>query len=67
VLALSLSQLTPYLEDLGPEEFTEHGFQEVLIADHSGLDAYGDVELFGLFPKTLWGYHERVYRGKPYG
>ena len=61
-----LSDLVPYLEDVGRWEFTGHGFREVVIADHSELDAYGAVELFGLFPRRLWGHHER-YRGKPYG
>jgi hypothetical protein len=61
VLQLSrcpLSELAPYLEGVGPGEFTGHGFREVLIADHSELDAYGAVELFGLYPKRLWGHHE---------
>jgi hypothetical protein len=61
-----LDDLARHLNDLGPKEFTAHGFREVLIADHSELDAYGVVELFGLFPRRLWGHHER-YRGKPYG
>jgi hypothetical protein len=61
-----LHDVASYLEDLGPQEFTGHGFREVLIADHSELDAYGAVELFGLFPRRLWGHHERD-RGKPYG
>ena len=49
-------------------DFTVHGFSEIWLADYSGLEAFGDIELFGLFPQQWWGYHERVwpYR-KPYG
>jgi hypothetical protein len=61
-----LNDIVRYLEDAGPPEFADHGFLEVFIADHSELDAYRAVELFGLFPTRLWGHHER-YRGKPYG
>jgi hypothetical protein len=61
-----LSRLGPWLDDLGPAEFTDHGFAEVWIADHSELDAYGNIELFGLYPESVWGHFEQ-YRGKPYG
>jgi hypothetical protein len=63
----SLDSLMPYLEDL-EGELADHGFAEVWVADYSGREAYGDVELFGLFPEEWWGYHQRPrpYR-KPYG
>ena len=60
-----LHDLARYLEDVGPAEFTGHGFREVIIANYSEFDAYRAIELFGLFPKRLWGHHE-WYRGKPY-
>lgn len=49
-------------------DFVDHGFEEVWLADYSGQEAYGDIELFGLFPVRWWGYHQRrcPYR-KPYG
>jgi hypothetical protein len=48
-----LHDIGRYLEDVGPAEFTGHGFREVLIADHSELDAYRSVELFGLLPALV--------------
>jgi hypothetical protein len=61
-----LSELSAFLEDADPSDFGGHGFKEVWIADHSELDAYGNVELFGLYPRRLWGHFE-IARGKPYG
>ncbi len=50
------------------EDFKNHGFCEIWLADYSGLDAYGDIELFGLYPKKWWGFHQRPNPGrKPYG
>jgi len=66
VMDCPLSELAPFLDGLGPEDFGPHGFSEVFISDHSELDAYGAVELFGLHPRRLWGHFE-WYRGKPYG
>ncbi|MBA3006942.1 MAG: hypothetical protein FP810_10250 [Desulfocapsa sp.] len=49
-------------------EFKSHGFSEVWLADYSGLEAYGDIELFGLFPAQWWGRHSRQWSDrKPYG
>jgi hypothetical protein len=62
-----LARLGPWLEDLGPEEFSDHGFAEVWVADHSELDAYGNIELFGLYPEALRGHFQAWYRGKSYG
>ncbi len=50
------------------DDFTDHGFTEIWLADYSGLEAYGDIELFGLYPVRIWGYHQRPWPGrKPYG
>lgn len=40
-------------------DFAEHGFAEMWLADYSCLDAYGDIELFGLYPHQWWGRHSR--------
>ncbi|MFC5473742.1 hypothetical protein [Paraherbaspirillum soli] len=63
----SLEQLKFALED-HQEDFAAHGFSEIWLADYSGLQAFGDIELFGLFPDRWWGYHERPWPDrKPYG
>ncbi len=49
-------------------DFEDQGFAEIWLADYSGLEAYGDIELFGLFPRDTWGYHQRPWPDrKPYG
>jgi len=49
-------------------DFASHGFSEIWLADYSGLEAYGDIELFGLFPQQWWGHHSRPLPDrKPYG
>jgi hypothetical protein len=54
--------------DLLPEDVDPHGFIEVWVADFTGLDAYGDIELFGVYPPQWWGHHERPNASrKPYG
>ena len=63
----TLNQLRVVLADL-QDDFTSHGFSEIWIADYSGLEPYGDIELYGLFPMKWWGYHERPWPDrKPYG
>lgn len=49
-------------------DFTDHGFSEIWLADYSEYEAYGDIELFGLYPEKWWGYHQRPWpERKPYG
>jgi hypothetical protein len=55
----SLDQLRVGLDGL-EEDFRSHGFSEIWLADYSGLEAYGDIELFGLFPAKWWGRHKRL-------
>ncbi|MCG6538254.1 MAG: hypothetical protein L7F78_26940, partial [Syntrophales bacterium LBB04] len=63
----TLNQLRVVLADL-QDDFTSHGFSEIWIADYSGLEPYGNIELYGLFPMKWWGYHERPWPDrKPYG
>jgi len=49
-------------------DFSSHGFVEVWLADYTGSKAFGDIELFGIYPPERWGYYQRQnpYR-KPYG
>jgi len=42
------------------------GFSEVWLVDYTGLDAFGDVELFCVQPQKLAGYYPRPMQ-KPYG
>jgi hypothetical protein len=48
------------------KEWESYGFEEIWVADYTELDAFNDVELFGLHPVSYWGYHRRIPR-KPYG
>ena len=49
-------------------DFTDYGFIEIWLADYSGFDAYGDIELFCLYPESYWGWHQRPNIGrKPFG
>jgi hypothetical protein len=54
----SLNHLTGAFDGL-EADFAAHGFTEMWLADYSGLDAYGDIELFGLHPHQWWGRHSR--------
>lgn len=57
-----------HLLDGTNDEFKDHGFAEVWLADYSGLEAYRDIELFGLFSDMWRGYHQRPWPDrKPYG
>lgn len=63
----SLASIQHVLDGL-QEEFKDHGFEEIWIADFSELDAYGTIELYGLFPLANWGIHKRSnHDSKPYG
>jgi hypothetical protein len=46
--------------------FVEHGFEEIWLADYSELEAYSNIEVFGLYPDHIWGHYSQE-RGKPYG
>ncbi|WP_022663844.1 hypothetical protein [Desulfospira joergensenii] len=60
----NLYQLDESLKD----DFRSYGFDEIWIADYNGLEAYGDIELFCLYPPEWWGFYERKSPGrKPYG
>lgn len=56
------------LDDSLKKDFESYGFDEIWIADYTGLEAYGDIELFCLYPPEWWGFYERPNPGrKPYG
>ena len=55
------------LEQIDYDEYTEAGFAEIWIADHSTIDAFGCVELFGLHPERIAGYYALTAGRKPYG
>ena len=62
-----LSELLDRLDGL-EEDYRSFGFLEIWLADFTGFEAYGDIELFGLAPAKWWGYHQRPYPDrKPYG
>jgi hypothetical protein len=49
-------------------DIENQGFAEIWLADYSGIEPYGDIELFGLFPPKWRGYHQRSCPDrKPYG
>ena len=54
------------LDDSLKKDFESYGFDEIWIADYTGIEAYGDVELFCLYPEEWWGFYPREFR-KPYG
>ena len=66
-----ITEIETFLNDDTREELLEicqqSGFSEIWLADHTEVEAYGSIELFGLFPIEFWGYHPNYSRGKPYG
>lgn len=48
-------------------EFAEAGFSEIWLADHSGMEAFGCIELYGLVPERWCGYHNLHAGRKPFG
>jgi len=63
-----LHTLSPLIDESLQCDFSENGFLEVWLADYTGMEAYGDIELFGLKPEELWGYYPNpTRRAKPFG
>jgi len=49
------------------EDFSESGFLEVWLSDHSSVEAFGEVTAIGLYPKSIWGIQGQGYLwGPPY-
>lgn len=59
-------RLTDLAGYLLAEDFQDNGFTEIWLADHTEIEEYCEIELFGLKPLTYWGHHRRD-RGKPFG
>jgi hypothetical protein len=49
------------------DDYSEYPFAEVWIADHSALEAFGQVELFCAHPPSTAGYYALHTRRKPFG
>jgi hypothetical protein len=62
-----LEEINSYIDISLQSDFSSFGFKEIWLADFTEIDAYGDIELFGLHPKKWWGYHCRQNpHRKPY-
>jgi len=49
-------------------DYSNTGFIEIWLADHSTLEAFGEVRLIGIYPQSIWGVHSQpALKGKPYG
>jgi hypothetical protein len=66
-----ISKIEKFLDEASLEELMEtchqSGFSEIWIAGHTEVDAYGNIELFGLLPVEHFGHHTNHSRRKPYG
>jgi len=62
-----LSEIHRGLEQIDTGDFAEFGFAEVWVADYSTLEAYGRIELFGIYPERVAGYYPFCAGCKPYG
>ncbi|MEO6788944.1 MAG: hypothetical protein ABI318_22710 [Chthoniobacteraceae bacterium] len=50
------------------DDYSDAGFIEIWLSDHSTLEPFGVVRLIGLYPRHFWGVHPRsALEGKPYG
>ena len=63
---IPLYQIASYFEYTSLPDVLTSGFQEIWLADFTGIEAYDNLELFCLFPKKLFGYYKRPLQ-KPYG
>jgi hypothetical protein len=50
------------------DDFSDTGFHEIWLADHSTIEAFGEIRLIGLCPSSIFGLHDQpALEGKPYG
>jgi hypothetical protein len=47
------------------DEFSDSGFLEVWISDHSSIETHGEVTAIGLYPQSIWGIHGQGYLWAP--
>lgn len=63
-----ISELKYLLDESLAKDFGSYGFVDIWLADYTGIEAYGDIELFCLYPSEHWGYYQRPNpKRKPYG
>jgi len=63
-----LSAIRNLLDESLIKDYISYGFEEIWLADYTGIDAYDDIELFCLCPEERWGYYQRPNpTRKPYG
>lgn len=63
-----ITELEYLLDESLKNYFSSYGFVEIWLADSTGIETYGDIELFCLCPKECWGYYQRANpKRKPYG
>lgn len=63
-----IAELEYLLDESLKNDFGSCGFAEIWLADYTGIEACGDIELFCLYPSEQWGYYQRPYpERKPYG
>ncbi len=67
LVEFSLPELHRFMDMSLRVDFASRGSTEAWLADYTGIEAYGNVELFGIFPEKSWGYFRRQGPGKPYG
>ena len=49
------------------DDYARAGFIEIWLADHSTVEAFGEVRLIGLYPPHFWGVRPQpALEGKPY-
>jgi hypothetical protein len=49
------------------DDFSDTGFHEIWLADHSTFEPFGELRLIGLYPSRIFGiHHQSALEGKPY-
>ena len=64
----SLDSSNPRQLDGQQPEFADYNWMGIGLADYTGLEACGNIEIYGGHPAKYWGYHRRPnWNQKPYG
>jgi len=69
VMDCPLSDTVLHFDKSLQSEMAASGFSEIWVADYSIIEAFNDVDLFGIHPSKYWGIHRgpRPHGHKPYG